>query len=225
MILHINHVASDDDVKEIRQAFQACGIPVSFFDHLKTEVRAIVRADLPDESLALLSRTLDAGGHELHPDRGYPMVCEVKKIIRETVNCTDYANQNCSMPKLLAKRMNVSFRYLSRTFSNSEGITIERFLLLRKIECVKELLGKGTSLMDIAFDLHYCSVPHLSRQFKRLVGITITEYRGRIASERDCRFRENCLEPCAYDEFDSPEESGTDSGNEFAEPRRMLVNA
>jgi AraC-like DNA-binding protein len=75
---------------------------------------------------------------------------------------------------------------MSNLFSNQLGVTIERFYICHKIERVKELLlYKELSLTDIAFKLHYSSVAHLSAQFKKVTGITPTQYKQSNGNKPD----------------------------------------
>jgi len=65
--------------------------------------------------------------------------------------------------------MNYDYTYLANLFSETEGTTIEHFIILHKIERVKELiLYNELNLTEIADKLHYSSVAHLSNQFKKI---------------------------------------------------------
>jgi len=68
---------------------------------------------------------------------------------------------------------------MSNTFSETKGITIEHYILLHKIEKVKELLiYDELSLSEIAWKMHYSSVAHLSNQFKKVTGLTPTFFKS-----------------------------------------------
>jgi AraC-like DNA-binding protein len=78
----------------------------------------------------------------------------------------------------ISKKVNHNYPYLSNLFSGTQGITIEKYLILQKIERVKELLVYGEfSLSDIAYKLQYSSVAHLSNQFKKITGLTPSFFR------------------------------------------------
>jgi AraC-like DNA-binding protein len=75
---------------------------------------------------------------------------------------------------------------MANLFSTQQGITIEKFYLCHKIERVKELLiYKELSLTDIAFQLHYSSVAHLSAQFKKITGFTPTQFKQTNGNKGD----------------------------------------
>jgi AraC-like DNA-binding protein len=83
-----------------------------------------------------------------------------------------------SFTELLQKNLNLSYQYLSTLFSSSEGITIEKYIILQKIEKVKELIVYDElSLSEIAYRLDYSSVQHLSNQFKKITGLTLSHFK------------------------------------------------
>jgi len=70
------------------------------------------------------------------------------------------------------------YTYLANTFSEVQGITIEKFFIAHKIERVKELLVYNElSLTEIAYQMHYSSVAHLSAQFKKVTGLTPSHFK------------------------------------------------
>ena len=73
----------------------------------------------------------------------------------------------------LSEKLKYDYTYLSNIFSEVNGITIQQFIILNKIERVKELLlYDELNLTEIAYNLHYSSVSHLSNQFKKITGLT-----------------------------------------------------
>jgi AraC-like DNA-binding protein len=77
----------------------------------------------------------------------------------------------------LSDIMNIEYTYLSTLFSESTGQTIEHYIIANKIERVKELLlYDEINLTEISYILHYSSVAHLSNQFKKVTGMTPTQY-------------------------------------------------
>lgn len=78
----------------------------------------------------------------------------------------------------LASNVNHEYTYLSSLFSSVEGRTIENYFIEHRIEKAKELLMYGQlTLSQIAFDLEYSSVAHLSKQFKKITGLTPTYFK------------------------------------------------
>ena len=73
----------------------------------------------------------------------------------------------------MSEKLNHNYSYLSNLFSEVKGTTIEHFIIIHKIERVKELIiYDELNLSEIAYKLHYSSVAHLSTQFKKITGLT-----------------------------------------------------
>ena len=85
---------------------------------------------------------------------------------------------NDELPKInfsnyLSEKLNQNYHQLANLFSEVKGITIEHFIIIHKIERVKELIiYDELNLTEIADKLHYSSVAHLSKQFKKVTGLT-----------------------------------------------------
>ena len=78
----------------------------------------------------------------------------------------------------LSSKLQYDYTYLAGIFSSEKGTTLERFIIMHKIEKVKEMLDNGEfSLTEIAFKLQYSSVAHLSNQFKKVTGVTASDYK------------------------------------------------
>jgi AraC-like DNA-binding protein len=80
--------------------------------------------------------------------------------------------------EFLSRRLKKEYNYLSLLFSKTKGVTIEQFIILHKIERVKELIVYDElSLTEISYQLHYSNVAHLSNQFKKVTGLTPTFFK------------------------------------------------
>ena len=76
-------------------------------------------------------------------------------------------------------KLHYDYTYLANIFSETQGTTIEQFIILHKIEKVKELIMYGElNLTEIACKLHYSGVAHLSNQFKKVTGLTPTYFKS-----------------------------------------------
>lgn len=128
--------------------------------------------DLSAETHGELKKKLLQSGLELMDDQRAILVEKIKNIIIELVHYTD------EIPKLsfsdyLSEKLNHNYSYLSNLFSEVKGTTIEHFIIIHKIERVKELIiYDELNLSEIAYKLHYSSVAHLSTQFKKITGLT-----------------------------------------------------
>jgi YesN/AraC family two-component response regulator len=117
-------------------------------------------------------------GLELMDDKKSILIERIKNIIVEMVHYTD------ELPKVnfshfLSEKLKHDYTYMANLFSETEGITIEHYILLHKIERVKELiLYDELNLSEIAWKLHYSSVAHLSSQFKKITGLTPSYFKS-----------------------------------------------
>lgn len=119
-----------------------------------------------------LKRNLLKSGLELLDDKKSILIDKIKNVIIEMVHYTD------ELPKVnysdyISEKLGYDYTYLSNIFSEVKGITIQHFIIIHKIERVKELLlYNELNLTEISYRLHYSSVAHLSNQFKKVTGLS-----------------------------------------------------
>lgn len=90
-----------------------------------------------------------------------------------------------SVKTYLSFRIGRDYSYLSRLFSEAEGITVENYFILLRLEKTKELISYGEyTLSEIASDVGYSSVQHLSAQFKKILGISTREFKSSLSTKR-----------------------------------------
>jgi AraC-like DNA-binding protein len=78
----------------------------------------------------------------------------------------------------ISNKLHLDYTYLSRCFSKIRGMTIRQFIIVQKIKRVKQLLlYNGMTLAEIAWKLHYSSTSHLSSQFKKVTGLTPSDFK------------------------------------------------
>jgi AraC-like DNA-binding protein len=126
-----------------------------------------------DDSLTqILKEALHKSGLELMEDKKAMLIEKIITTIVEKVHYSD-SLPNINFSSFLSKKLDVDYHKLSDVFSKTKGITIEQFIILHKIERIKELIiYDDLSLTEISFKMHYSSVAHLSRQFKQITGLT-----------------------------------------------------
>lgn len=134
--------------------------------------------DLSAELRYKLSDSLNKIGLELIEDKKSILVEKVKTTIIDLIYYRD--NQiRTNLSDYLKEKLNYNYTSLSHLFSEIKGTTIERFYLTQKVERVKELLiYDELNLSDIAFKLNYSSVAHLSNQFKKITGLTPSNFKN-----------------------------------------------
>lgn len=137
-----------------------------------------IRENISKEKLSEFSKALKNSGLELLGDKKDILVEKIKSVIVEMIHYSD------EVPKVnnsdyISEKLNHDYTYLSNTFSEVKGITIQQYIIQHKIEKVKELLVYDElSLTEIAHKLHYSSVAHLSNQFKKITGLTPTYFKS-----------------------------------------------
>lgn len=136
-----------------------------------------VTEDITPKQHAQLKVNLLRSGLELLDDKKSILIEKIKNVIIKMIHYSD------ELPKVkysdyLSEKLGYDYTYLANTFAEVKGTTIQQFIILHKIERVKELLlYDELNLTEISYKLHYSSVAHLSKQFKKITGLTPSFYR------------------------------------------------
>ncbi|MEO6684179.1 MAG: AraC family transcriptional regulator [Ginsengibacter sp.] len=139
---------------------------------------------LIEQTLTELSEALEKVGFELLDDAKSQMIDRIKTLLIQKVQEGEI-EPHFSLNKYLSGQLFREYSSISKFFPEVEGITIEQYFILQKIEKVKELLIYNEQpLGDIALNLCYSSTQHLSTQFKRLTGMTPTQFKSMGAAHR-----------------------------------------
>ena len=127
---------------------------------------------ISDQQQQELKAVLARSGLELMDDKKAMLVEKIKRVVIEMVHyAEEFPETNFS--DFLSEKLNHNYTYLSNLFSEVKGTTIEHYIILHKIEKVKELIVYDElNLTEIAFKMNYSSVAHLSNQFKKITGLT-----------------------------------------------------
>lgn len=126
----------------------------------------------------LIRRLLADNGFDLVSDRDQILVEQIKSTIIELVHYSNNVNSIIRKSDYLIEKMNMSYQNISKLFSKHEKITLEKFIILHKIERCKELVWqKEYTLSEIAYMMDFSSVQHLSNTFRKVTGLTVTDYK------------------------------------------------
>ncbi|MFC0877405.1 AraC family transcriptional regulator [Saccharicrinis sp. FJH2] len=140
--------------------------------------KVTVDSDIPDAEMHNIEKALNDTGFELISDARSRLIEQIKKLTIEYVY-DGQGDKTQNFSDYLADKLNLDYNYLSSLFSSVEGTTIEKHLISLKIERVKELLVYDEkTLSEIAFELGYSSVAHLSGQFKKVTGFTPSYFKN-----------------------------------------------
>lgn len=119
-----------------------------------------------------LKVTLLRSGLELLDDKKSILIEKIKTFITEMIHYED-KSPKVNYSQYISEKLGYDYTYLSNIFSEVKGITIQQFIILQKIERVKELLlYDELNLTEIAYQLHYSGVAHLSTQFRKVTGLS-----------------------------------------------------
>ncbi len=133
--------------------------------------------ELSSEQKQTLNQQMNAIGFELLDDKESRIINSIKTFLVEMIHY-DKHQSNKNISEVLSKHAQKEYSTLSKLFSKVEGITIEKYIMYQKIEKIKELLSYDEmSISEIAFSLNYSSVSHLSNQFKKVTGISPSEFK------------------------------------------------
>jgi AraC family transcriptional regulator len=126
-----------------------------------------------------LTEKLNKIGFEIIDNYAGGLIEKIKQlVIKKARNETGEEENKIKLSNYLSEQVNHEYTYLSSLFSSVEGRTIENYFIEQRIEKAKELLIYGQlTLSQIAFDLEYSSVAHLSTQFKKITGLTPTYFK------------------------------------------------
>lgn len=172
--IHIKNMVCNRCIKVVREELQRIGYSVDEIALGEATIHSDHKIDFN-----LINKILEENGFELIDSRQSRIIEKIKiTVIEKIKEMAEGKPADFLFSDLLQEKLNLSYQYLSGLFSSSEGITIEKFIILQKIEKVKELIVYDElSLSEIAYRLGYSSVQHLSNQFRKITGLTPSHFK------------------------------------------------
>ncbi len=172
MILYIKNMVCHRCKKVVKTEFEKLGLYKTRIN--VGEVKIV--EEISPYQLDQLYEALKNSGFELMDDQKGKFIGRIKRILEDTVHYSDEQIRKI-LPPYLSKKLNQDYEFLARLFSEVQGITIENYIAEKKIELVKELLVYyRLSLTEIAFQLNYNNVAHLTKQFKEVTGFSPSQF-------------------------------------------------
>lgn len=136
------------------------------------------KEDMTDEEKMELNGIIKKAGLELLESKQGVLIEKIRKVIVDYVYSPDEKTV-VNFSDLLSEKLGYSYSYLANFFSEVEATTIEQYMIAMKTERIKELiLFEEYTLTEIAFQLHYSSVAHLSTQFKKVTGLSPSHFKA-----------------------------------------------
>ncbi len=136
-----------------------------------------IMEELNVDQLLSLKVALYSIGFELMDDKRAILIDRIMSVIIEMVHNTTEMNK-LNFSDYLSEKLDHHYTYLSNIFSEVKGITIQQFIIIHKVERIKELLMYDElNLTEISYLLNYSSVAHLSNQFKKITGLSPSHFK------------------------------------------------
>jgi len=169
-IIHIKNMVCNRCIATVLQEFNVLEFNV------KSIQLGLVQFEAVKDSKKLNNLEISLKSH------GFEIIKEESKTLIEAVKITLVkkieSDNSDNLTDFLANKFNKSYSVLSKIFSKSEGVTIEKYEIQLKIEKVKELIQhQEYNFSEIAFSLNYNNSSHLAKQFKNITGMSMTEYK------------------------------------------------
>lgn len=157
----------------VKEALKKLGLHFIVVDLGEVEVMESITAD-QRESLTIALRE---SGLELMDDKRSVLIEKIKNAIIEMVHYTTEQNK-VNFSDFLSEKLHHDYTYMANLFSEIQGTTIEQFIISHKIERIKELIiYDELNITEIAWQMNYSSVAHLSNQFKKVTGLSPSHFK------------------------------------------------
>ena len=137
-----------------------------------------IKEPLSDNKLFLLKEALLKSGLELLDDKRTILVEQIKNVIIEMIHYADEMPE-AKMSVYLSNKLQYDYTYLANVFSEIKGISIKHFIIIHKIEKIRELIiYDELTFSEIAYRMQYSSSAHMTNQFKKITGFTPTYFKS-----------------------------------------------
>jgi len=172
--LRIKNMVCPRCIKVVREDLAKLGLAVVSIQLGQVVVR---HPDTPPDRVAI-QKILESEGFELLEDKQAMLVENIKTVIIQLIYSGAIGHQTGNFSGYLSEALHKDYHSISVAFSAAMGITVEKYVILQKVERAKELLSYDElSLGTLAHKLGYSSIAHFSNQFKRITGISPAKYR------------------------------------------------
>lgn len=157
----------------VKEALKKLGLHFIVVDLGEVEIME----NILEEQRTQLKLALLNSGLELMDDKRAMLIEKIKNVIIEMVHHSDEA-MKINFSDFLSEKLDYNYPYLASLFSEVQGTTIEQFIIIHKIERIKELMIYGElTITEIAWKMNYSSVAHLSSQFKKVTGLSPSHFK------------------------------------------------
>jgi YesN/AraC family two-component response regulator len=178
--IHIKNMVCPRCISAVSNILQELRIPYSSIKLGEVELTS----SLSMETKNAFSNALQNSGFSLINDRKSQIIEQMKALVVDKIHHSS-EELDIKWVDYISEKLHLDYKYLSSLFSSIESITFEQYIINQKIERVKELIVYDElNLSEIAAKLHYSSVGYLSNQFKKITGMTPTQFKKVIDKNR-----------------------------------------
>lgn len=157
----------------VKEELKKLGLHFMLVELGEVEIMETITAEQRDQLRLALVDT----GLELMDDKKAILIEKIKNVIIKMVYHTEEVIKT-NFSDYLSEQLNYDYTYLANLFSEVQGTTIAQFLIMHKVERIKELIiYDELNITQIAWKMNYSSVAHLSNQFKKITGLTPSHFK------------------------------------------------
>lgn len=180
-LLHIKNMVCNRCIKVVKEELEKLGLELGSIELGEVEVKTSISKEMEEK----IKQSLEENGFELLDDKKAMLIEQIKKEVISLIHHSQQVELNINISHYLEKKIGKDYNYLSSLFSSKEGITIEKYIILQRIEKAKEyLIYNELTLSEIAWKLGYSSVQHLSSQFHKVTGLTPSAFKKQTDRNR-----------------------------------------
>ncbi len=171
MIVKVKNMVCDRCKTVLMSEFSNASISIE-----KIALGEIVFPKGAEKGIVAIKEILTRNGFEMIDEPEALLVADVKMHLQQEIQ--KYGALRDTLSNFLAEKLNKDYSIISKAFSRSQEVTIEKYFIKLKVEKVKELIQmKNRTFSEIAYELDYKNSSHLAKQFKSITGMSMTDYR------------------------------------------------
>ncbi|MDX3917428.1 MULTISPECIES: helix-turn-helix domain-containing protein [Olivibacter] len=183
MTLLIKGMVCDRCIYVLEQEMTALGFEVL---NIKLGEMVLKDTEVVLQKLEAIKTMLKSNGFELIYNKNQKTINMIKELVEKGIRMQLDSGTPTKFTTLISNKLHKNYNTLSALFSSAEGVTLEKYIIHRKIEMVKELLVyTEMSLTEIAHRLGYSSQAYLSNQLKRYTGFTSRYFKPMKQEKKD----------------------------------------
>lgn len=180
MDFFIKNMVCDRCIMVVKDDFEISGLSVA---HI-TLGKVITSDPITEEQRQAVKARLEIHGFELLKGEDEILSDTLKTEMLLFISNGNLHNEKLS--EYLSNSLHKDYGVLSKLFSRFNNITIEKYFIKLKIEKARQYIHENVlNFSEIADKLGYNSLSHLSTQFRKETGYSLSEYKQLPAPHRN----------------------------------------